>query len=76
MVQVTVLFTPITTVMDPGLKAKPWMVTLALLCAVAAGFDRVVNNPARIMIVTSKSCSELRLDGILISTTRGVKLCS
>lgn len=36
-VHVTVLLTPITTTIDGGLKAYPWMFTLTVDCATATG---------------------------------------
>jgi len=46
LVQVTVLFTPITTVMELGVNAKFLMVTLAAPCADATGTVRTEKPPA------------------------------
>ena len=49
------MLTPITTVMELGLKEKFLIVTLAVACAVATGGVRIADSPARARIETDSS---------------------
>lgn len=69
-IQVTVLLTPITTVMELGLKEKFLMVTVAVLCAIATGGVRSTDSPARATIETNGNGS------IGIEVVLPVNLCS
>lgn len=64
LVQVTVLFTPITTVMLLGLKEKFLMLTLTVLWAVATGADEMAKRPATASTATTSASPRPRFAGI------------
>jgi len=61
-VQVTVLLTPMTTVMLAGLKAKPLMLTLAVLWATTVGAEKNARPPARSIEATRMNVMPLLVD--------------
>ena len=63
LVQVTVLFTPITTVMLLGLKEKFLMLMLTVLWAVATGADERANRPAKASTATTSANPRPRFEG-------------
>ena len=70
-VHVTVLFTPITTVIEFGLNEKFWMLTLAVLCATATCGTKTDANPVASKAITNNETRTVFVSGDVFCAIEG-----